>query len=280
MVVLLEDFDGSAQNAKPFRKCGAALISSDWVITASHCIGDSEEARLSVIVGPFSLVNWFNESYTYNGITYTPEWRPVDQIHSYPQVATNTTGVFYLPDAAMLHLDAPVSLPYINLPTEQSQPQANGLVLGWGSLTTRPKNAVYPDELHEVELPIVDDELCDAVFEEISEDVEFVHEYELCAGYESGGKDACFGDSGGPMVLRNADPEHGSTVLCGIVSYGVSPCGTTGTYGAYTDVYSILPFIDALLNNESYAHLGDTPAPTVIPSPSPTRLPTASPLSS
>lgn len=38
----------------------------------------------------------------------------------------------------------------------------------------------------------------------------------ICAGYEEGGKDSCFGDSGGPLTCS----QNGTNQLAGIVSFG------------------------------------------------------------
>ena len=51
----------------------------------------------------------------------------------------------------------------------------------------------------------------------------------MCAGYKTGGKDSCKGDSGGPLMVRQKD---GRWVLVGIVSAGFS-CGQPGQPGIY-----------------------------------------------
>jgi len=61
----------------------------------------------------------------------------------------------------------------------------------------------------------------------------------FCAGLTEGGKDACEGDSGGPIV-------DNSKVLIGIVSWGVG-CAEPATPGVYSRVGILLPFITANL---------------------------------
>lgn len=56
----------------------------------------------------------------------------------------------------------------------------------------------------------------------------------LCAGYASGGKDACQNDSGGPLV-------EDSTIV-GIVSWG-NGCAQADYPGVYTDIGALRGWI-------------------------------------
>ena len=53
----------------------------------------------------------------------------------------------------------------------------------------------------------------------------------ICAGVPEGGIDACYGDSGGPMVCTSDE----SPYLCGLVSWGIG-CARPGKPGVYTEV--------------------------------------------
>ena len=52
----------------------------------------------------------------------------------------------------------------------------------------------------------------------------------VCAGHEAGGRDACLGDSGGPLMTQ--DPVTGVWSLVGVVSAGFS-CAKPGQPGIY-----------------------------------------------
>jgi len=61
----------------------------------------------------------------------------------------------------------------------------------------------------------------------------------FCAGFERGGRDACLGDSGGPMMCQRDD---GKWLLLGITSNG-DGCGRAGRPGVYTKVSNYLNWI-------------------------------------
>ena len=64
-------------------------------------------------------------------------------------------------------------------------------VTGWGTLS---EGGSSPKELHEVQVPIINNDVCASMLPSADE----LHRNEMfCAGYQQGGKDSCQGDSGG-----------------------------------------------------------------------------------
>lgn len=69
---------------------------------------------------------------------------------------------------------------------------------------------------------------------------------QICAGGEKW-KDACTGDSGGPLMMSN---ENGTWYASGIVSYGIG-CGMEGWPGVYTNIVKFLPWIKSQITLNS-----------------------------
>ena len=67
----------------------------------------------------------------------------------------------------------------------------------------------------------------------------------ICAGYLNGGRDSCYGDSGGPlMVLSDESP-----VIYGSVSFGYG-CAQPNAPGVYTRVANYIDWIQSNMNSE------------------------------
>lgn len=94
-------------------------------------------------------------------------------------------------------------------------------------------------------------------------------EANICTGPITGGVAACSGDSGGPLVLhinnndvtnntKDDDSSDGisvesndgnvTSVILGIVSWGMVPCGEFGAPTVYTKVSAYLDFIYEHMN--------------------------------
>jgi secreted trypsin-like serine protease len=116
-------------------------------------------------------------------------------------------------------------------------------IVGWG-LTTKlavfeppPFDALPARRARAVTVPIVSDRKYADDYADLDPTI-FVPSTDICAGVE--GKDACFGDSGGPMYAT--DPQRG-LVQIGIVSRG-GGCATKSFPGNYTDVHKLRYWID------------------------------------
>lgn len=104
--------------------------------------------------------------------------------------------------------------------------------------------STYEWVVNEVEVPIVRRATCDQWLENLT-----VSEGMVCAGYESGGKDACQGDSGGPLLCRFPG-EREKWYVAGIVSWGIM-CAHEKLPGVYCNVNNYISWIYDVMTDVS-----------------------------
>ncbi|GAB6023513.1 hypothetical protein CHUAL_008290 [Chamberlinius hualienensis] len=224
--------------------CAGSLVDRWHIVTAAHCIDKRDDLSVFIVrVGDQNLppsphvdIGSQIGDIGIDKIIFHPDYTP-------PQVYN---------DLAIIRLSKPVPLDTgrylpICLPPDNSDNTTffnltgmDATVTGWGATGTgRPASSV----LQQVTLPILPNVRCDQAYGNVlGMSVYFpkgISEDMLCAGYETGGKDACQGDSGGPlMVLDNKD----QWTLIGIVSVGRG-CAEPGFPGLYTRITQYIPWI-------------------------------------
>lgn len=78
--------------------------------------------------------------------------------------------------------------------------------------------------LMQVQIPVISNEQCKESYRRIGQfiaDIQFDDRI-VCAGFEAGGKDSCYGDSGGPLMLPVYKSGKFSFYQIGIVSCGAA----------------------------------------------------------
>lgn len=202
--------------------CSGVLIDQSWVLTAAHCVQGMSASEIQVAVGAWDLT------------AFTGSRTPVKSIRIHPQYSS--TSLYN--DIALVELGVPSPVAPIALfsgeSVDNTPPSLLGklvTVLGWGLADTA-TSWYYPEILRQVNLPVVADSTCNAIYTYPISPAQF------CAGYYEG-KDACEGDSGGPAVVQ----VDGKWVHAGIVSAGVSCQLYYGWYGKYTRTSAHLAFI-------------------------------------
>jgi len=213
--------------------CGAVLLNHHWVATAAHCVYKKKMAKLGVVLGDYS-----NKQ---EDVDAGQIMRDVAEIRIHPAYLNKN----YDNDLALLRLDTPVVyskyiIP-ICLPTKDLQIIGKrGYVTGWGRIYD---GGPEPSLLNQVDVPILSNSECNNLFKLAALDEHVSEDIWVCAGYREGGKDACDGDSGGPLSV--ADGEGADTVwsLGGIISWGPNSCGEKYRPGVYTRVPNFVPWI-------------------------------------
>ncbi|XP_053619446.1 mucin-3B-like isoform X2 [Plodia interpunctella] len=212
-------------------QCGATLVSDQWLLSASHCFYQATEAHWVARLGALRRGAWPRGP-----------WERVARIR---QVVLHPR---YQPrgfrnDIALLRTD-PLSLHArlrpACLPPPRSQPPAGHYctVVGWGQLYEHER--VFPDTLQEVELPVISTAECRRrtrllPLYRVTDDM-------FCAGYERGGRDACLGDSGGPLMCQ----ESGRWYIYGVTSNGYG-CARAKRPGVYTKVSNYIDWVDSVI---------------------------------
>jgi hypothetical protein len=216
---LISDFPWQIYYISGNYRCGGSIISDQWIVTAAHCTKNDFGTAIPVST-MFVKAGANNPANAAEGQIYS-----VSEVIVHEGYDSQTLEN----DIALLKLQTPINTanakPIKLISSEDvaygaQDPGVMTWVTGWGLTQVNPP--VKPSALQKVQLPIITNAQASSVWSSIPSTC-------IMAGYLNGNKDACNGDSGGPMVVPVIDGYK----LAGIVSWGSSNCNT---YGAYTSV--------------------------------------------
>ncbi|UJR20471.1 hypothetical protein I4U23_023600 [Adineta vaga] len=219
--------------------CAGTLLSNSYILTAAHCVDRfslTHPVNISIIAG----VTNRSDSEAYQ--------RDIDRIYIHENY---TDRPHFLNDIALLHMNRPLYFQHNPILAKTCIKRINSsiidinqhpktgarlVVIGWGAM--QPGSFLQSEYLQQIRISTIDNQ--DPICQKTIND----NELQFCAGLYNDEKDACLGDSGGPILYWTG--QYWEQV--GIIGHNFQ-CGRPGHPGVYTRLAKYWEWMENILNN-------------------------------